>query len=429
MAAPFVLPLLGTVARAYMPRVLPRLATAGRGLLTGYRPVKDTLIGSGLGTGGYIVGGALGESFRPRTVTPPPPPTTPVAGTPAPTADKPPFEKQTGGMNSAELDAALLRASGNKPAETERTNMFNAISSNLSNPDNLQKILTGIALLEGTPVEEAVKLGSAVGAIGGRGGSGELVEVYDRKNNSKVFSGYSDDARLKQYMNNPGQYEILDAGTLYDRQSGQLEAAAESRLESSQKQFEEFSESVMQAQELAGKVNEVLDVVESDKVSTGRLSQWVTKGARFLGDKEVATYADMIDSLQTQLATLMRMPGSGSTSDLEFDAYRDATIGLDKTKDFNVKTLRKIQVASRLLDARMSYVDEKVFVEGQSFSQAMAEFSKAFNDRDAVAAGALLNVDAVIFDEDDMGLLKKGGKYLFLNQADKDTYNTIDIVE
>jgi len=423
MAAPFVLPLLGTIARAYMPRGL--LARAGS-QIKGYRPIKDTLLGSGIGSGSYIVGGALGESFRPKTGTTPPAPS-PAVRTPAPTADKPPFEKQTGGMNSAELDAALLRASGNKPAETERTNMFNAISSNLSNPDNLQKILTGIALLEGTPVEEAVKLGSAIGAIGGRGGSGDLVEVYDRKNNSIVFSGYSDDSRLRQYMNNPGQYQILDAGTLFDKTSGQLEAASGARLESSQKQLEEFSESVMQAQELAGKVNEVLDIVESEKITTGKLAQFATRGAALAGG-DTATYADMIESLQTQLATLMRMPGSGSTSDLEFDAYRDATIGLGKTKDFNVKTLRKIQVASRILDARMSYVDEMVFEEGKSFSQAMAEFSQAFNDRDAVAAGSLLDVDAVIFDEDDMGLLEKGGKYLFLNQADKDTYNTIDIV-
>ena len=42
-----------------------------------------------------------------------------------------------------------------------------------------------------------------------------------------------------------------------------------------------------------------------------------------------------------------------------------------------------------------------------------------------LGAGKWLNVDAVIFNDDDYQLLEEGGKYLFLNPSDPTTYNTI----
>ena len=407
-------------SNALVPRQnFPRARNLARGLFfkrDGSVAVGKPLIVGTAGTiGGKTIAGMFGDGDA----------VSPTQQTPAPTADMPPFEKQTsgGGMTPAQLDQLLLQADKSRGDTGGDRNIFQGVSNVLSDPDRLQKIITGIALLEGTPVEDAVTLGSAVDALSGTKEEGKIdTEIYDTELGKVVDYVSSEGSKIRQYASDP-RYQILDRGTVFE----QGVKMSDARRGASEKQFIEFSESVMNAQNLAAKVDEVLNILEEDGLGTGRFEQFITRGLR-LGGGEIATKADLLESLQTQLATLNRMPGSGSTSDLEFQAYRDATIGLGRTEDFNKSVLRKVKVASRILDSRMSYVDEQIFENGKSFSQAMAEFSKPINEKDALAAGELLDFDAVIFDYDDAKYIKKGGTYLFLNPNDRNTFNTIETI-
>lgn len=331
----------------------------------------------------------------------------------------------TEGVSEENLSEDLLSLVGNA-AETpeKKATVLDGISNLLSDPTRLEKIITGISLLEGTPVEEAVKLGSAVSAIGGSGGKVDT-EVYDTQTGEIVFRGSSDSSQLRQFASDPDRYEILDRGTIFERRQEQIQAADEARLKASQKQYDEFAEIVAQSGNNSQMIERVLGLLESEELQTGAIEGRIGAKWKKLKGGEEARNIELLESLQTQLAVLQRLPGSGQTSDLEFQAYRDAVVGLDKSEDYNIETLRRVQVAQRLLESRLSYLDQKVFEEGKSYTQANAEFTKILNDEDSVEAGKWLNVDAVIFNDDDYQLLEEGGKYLFLNPSDPTTYNTI----
>ena len=164
--------------------------------------------------------------------------------------------------------------------------------------------------------------------------------------------------------------------------------------------------------------------MESGELETGFGTGIKYFGARVAGGDSPLKY-EILDGLQTELATLQRMPGSGQTSDLEFQAYRDAVVGLDKSTEFNINVLRKIQVANRLMETRLNYVEQRVFVDGVSFSQAQKEYSDVFNKKDGIAAGRFLGVDEVIFDSSKP--LEKGKSYLFLDPNNLDTFNTFGV--
>ena len=348
--------------------------------------------------------------------------------TPAPTQDVPTLEAQTAGMTPEQLDALLLEASGGAPSGTDnnKKNIFQGVSNVLSDPDRLQRIITGISLLEGTPVEEAVQLGSAVGAISGGGsglGDGDRVEVVDRETGEIVFNGTDDSSQLRQFANQPNRYQILDAGTMFEMQSDRSAAREEAQLDTSIKGFEALQEAAIQSQEVAGKVDQVLALLESGELETGTFAG-IGVAMNRLVDGQKATNADLLNSLQTQLAVLQRVPGSGQTSDIEFKAYRDAVVGLNKTEDYNKSVLRKLQVANRLIETRLSYIDKKVFDEGKSFSQASNEFTALINDKDGVTLGKIMDVGEVIFDASN-AVTEKGKTYLFLDPNNQDTYNQI----
>ena len=286
----------------------------------------------------------------------------------------------------------------------------------------MQKIITGIALLEGTPVEDAVQLGSAVGAIGGDTGAKDT-EIYDTVLGRVVDRVSSEGTAINQYSSNP-RYEILPLGSVFEARQKTLEQMSEAQIDNSAKGLEQLQEAADKAREVSLKTDQALALLESGELETGFGTGIKYFGARVAGGDSPLKY-EILDGLQTELATLQRMPGSGQTSDLEFQAYRDAVVGLDKSTEFNINVLRKIQVANRLMETRLNYVEQRVFVDGVSFSQAQKEYSDVFNKKDGIAAGRFLGVDEVIFDSSKP--LEKGKSYLFLDPNNLDTFNTFGV--
>lgn len=93
------------------------------------------------------------------------------------------------------------------------------------------------------------------------------------------------------------------------------------------------------------------------------------------GDKEMVAANDLAESLAVRGATTMRAPGSGSTSDLEFNAYREAFPSL-RNSDPGRQIMAKY--ATKFADRAEKIADykAKLLAQGKYSLEAVAEFDR-----------------------------------------------------
>jgi transglycosylase-like protein with SLT domain len=87
--------------------------------------------------------------------------------------------------------------------------------------------------------------------------------------------------------------------------------------------------------------------------ASGIAGKFALGGSRvlnFLGLPNNAPAGEILQALNSKLATLTRLPGSGSTSDYEFAAYAQSAPGLMNTPEGNQAM---VEIGSRLLEKRM----------------------------------------------------------------------------
>jgi hypothetical protein len=100
---------------------------------------------------------------------------------------------------------------------------------------------------------------------------------------------------------------------------------------------------------------------------------------------EVTEALDTLNAISNQLAPLMRMKGSGSTSDMEFQAYRDAILSLGNTAIANYVSLyalrKKIENSIQLfeLERRMLLSDDVESID--QITQAMKEVDQGIIEK------------------------------------------------
>jgi hypothetical protein len=100
---------------------------------------------------------------------------------------------------------------------------------------------------------------------------------------------------------------------------------------------------------------------------------------------EVTEALDTLNAISNQLAPLMRMKGSGSTSDMEFQAYRDAILSLGNTAIANYVSLyalrKKIENSIQLfeLERRMLLSDDVESMD--QITQAMKEVDQGIIEK------------------------------------------------
>lgn len=102
-----------------------------------------------------------------------------------------------------------------------------------------------------------------------------------------------------------------------------LPAPEKAILKADSDRLDEYSASAASARKFAQTSRVINNILKNS--GGGGLVKLGTETARFLGIQggEVAAN-DLAESLNTRLATEVRMPGSGSTSNIEFEAYRQA---------------------------------------------------------------------------------------------------------
>tara|TARA_R100001163_G_C5067742_1_gene207121 strand:+ start:1543 stop:2838 length:1296 start_codon:yes stop_codon:yes gene_type:complete len=300
---------------------------------------------------------------------------------------------------------------------------FLANAQNLFGDTNrLQNIITGVALLEGLSPEEAVKVGATIKGIP----KGPVdTEVYDTRLKRVVYTGNSSDATVANFSNDTsGRYLIQDRGADAERYFEREQKREEGKIKVSEKAIEEFAKNIDDMTEVNALVDQVLDLIESGELDTGVFKPGTTFFKRAFG-RDV-TNEELLNALNTKLAVLQRVPGSGQTSDIEFEAYRAATVGLGRSEDYNKQTLRRVQVASRMIESKLAYITDQVYNEGATYADALKEFSDEFSKENYEFIADVMGVDGVITDVTTQKI--EPGKQYYILDKNSDKYQSIELV-
>ena len=303
---------------------------------------------------------------------------------------------------------------------------FLANAQNLFGDTNrLQNIITGVGLLEGLSPEEAVKVGASIKGIP-RGPVD--TEVYDTRLKRVVYTGNSSDATVTNFSNDTsGRYLIQDRGKDAERYFEREQKREEGKIKVSEKAIEEFAKNIDDMTEVNALVDQVLELIESGELDTGVTKPFTTLGKRLTGGIfGDVTNEELLNALNTKLAVLQRVPGSGQTSDIEFEAYRAATVGLGRTEDYNKQTLRRVQVASRMIESKLAYITDQVYNEGATYADALKEFSDQFSKENYEFIANVMGVDGVITDVTTQKI--EPGKEYYILDKNSDKYQSIELV-
>ena len=303
---------------------------------------------------------------------------------------------------------------------------FLANAQNLFGDTNrLQNIITGVGLLEGLSPEEAVKVGASIKGIP-RGPVD--TEVYDTRLKRVVYTGNSSDATVTNFSNDTsGRYLIQDRGKDAERYFEREQKREEGKIKVSEKAIEEFAKNIDDMTEVNALVDQVLELIESGELDTGVTKPFTTLGKRLTGGIfGDVTNEELLNALNTKLAVLQRVPGSGQTSDIEFEAYRAATVGLGRTEDYNKQTLRRVQVASRMIESKLAYITDQVYNEGATYADALKEFSDQFSKENYEFIARVMGVDGVITDVTTQKI--EPGKEYYILDKNSDKYQSIELV-
>ena len=106
----------------------------------------------------------------------------------------------------------------------------------------------------------------------------------------------------------------------------------------------------------------------------GALIKFGAETGRALGlSGDTIAAGDLVESLNTRLATEVRAPGSGSTSNLEFEAYRAAVPSL-KNSEEGRELMTKVAVKFADRNAKLADYGRSLIRQGKFSDQAIAEY-------------------------------------------------------
>jgi hypothetical protein len=106
----------------------------------------------------------------------------------------------------------------------------------------------------------------------------------------------------------------------------------------------------------------------------GQLVKVGAETAKFLGlQSDTVSANDLADSLNTQLATQIRAPGSGATSNLEFEAYKAAAPSL-KNSEQGRELMSAVAQKFSARNAKLADYARKLIREGKYSDSALADY-------------------------------------------------------
>jgi len=280
----------------------------------------------------------------------------------------------------------------NQKEPEEKTSRFESLFNIFDDKDRLAKIATGIALMEGTPMQEAFELGANIRAQGAVEG-GSLFDFINKKTGVKQFTRSNKDPQFDGLVRS-NLFDVVPVGTgsdaLLERNNKFLDADLSI--------INKTREGVEANNLIDANLTEMLKLLESGTLKTGKAAEYLLPFERLVKAKGLSQKEEFL-ALQNQIIPLMRPPGSGSTSDYEVELYKASTANMSNSVEGNIKIIKSALAYNRLQRERILYIDNAVY-EGARFGNASNQFYKDLENNTELQA-KIFNV------EDGVPIVKK----------------------
>ena len=172
--------------------------------------------------------------------------------------------------------------------------------------------------------------------------------------------------------------------------------------ETQNKTVEGYFTAASAAQVVAGRINQINALIGEKKPGGGLVQLGATLQAYLGLDTPAADVDQVVKAIQTRGATLVRAPGSGSTSDLEFGAYKAVFPTLATTTDGR-ELMVKMANASARRTARIADYAQKLYGEGTFSLEKIYDYDKSLgrvlNDEIRQKAEELAGVKVIPYSE------------------------------
>jgi len=333
--------------------------------------------------------------------------------TPAPTADKPPYEKSISGQITPPP----------APTTTEETkgsfagDLLKSASGVFSDSDRLAKIAMGVALLEGQPIQDAVALSTYIRQSGGSLGGKIDVEVVDNDTGEIVAYGNADDTKIKTLLNNPAKYSVFSRGDYAELKAKGNEAFDDAiakksadYLDGLNTKFDDF----MMTEEITKKF---LAALESGDLTTGSALESVkVEMAKALGLADDVSDEELLNAFNTELTVQVAQNVSGALSEKELALFQSSQPSLSLSPEANRELLERRLAFGRIYAKKLEYLEKSIFEDRTNYIQANREFNESFKT-DMDFRAKVLGVDGVINSVNELENLAPG-EY-FWNNTDQ----------
>jgi len=248
------------------------------------------------------------------------------------------------------------------------------------NKEALGKIALGVALLEGTPIDDAFAMYKEFGS-----GEDADFELYDNVLGEVIDIGASDNINFRQKVKaNPSRYSVNPVGTSFALKSGREEAIVAANIERDNKQWQKNygdpAASARASLKDARKLEQILNsgAFKSGKFTKLQMSLREAYVAITGNEDETLNQQLMFETIVSKLIPNVRPEGAGATSDFEIDLYTRAIAGLERPETVNKRLVEDMIAASELAIKRAEYTD-RALREGGGLSEADREFSEVMD--------------------------------------------------
>jgi len=333
--------------------------------------------------------------------------------TPAPTADKPPYEKSISGqITPPPAPPAAEETQGSFAGD-----LLKNVSGVFSDSDRLAKIAMGVALLEGQPIQDAVALSTYIRQSGGSVGGKIDVEVVDNDTGEIVKVGNADDAAIKALMQNPAKYSLFKTGDYAELKAKGNEAFDDAiakksadYLDGLNTKFDDF----MMTEEITKKF---LSALESGDLTTGSALESVkVEMSKALGLADDVSDEELLNAFNTELTVQVAQNVSGALSEKELALFQSSQPSLSLSPEANRELLERRLAFGKIYAKKLEYLEKSIFEDRTNYIQANREFNESFKT-DMNFRADVLGVDGVINSVNELDNLAPG-EY-FWNNTDQ----------
>lgn len=243
------------------------------------------------------------------------------------------------------------------------------------NKEALGKIALGVALLEGTPIDDAFAMYKEFGS-----GEDADFELYDNVLGEVIDIGASDNINFRQRVKgNPNRYSVNPIGTFFALKSGREDLVFAANIERDNINWQKnYGDPQAKAESTIADARRLYKIVNSKNFKSGKFSNLDKNVREFIfavtGKKDAVLEEKILfETIISKLIPNVRPEGAGATSDFEIDLYSRAVPGPGRPAEVNKKLVEDMIAFSELQIKKGEYTN-RALREGRSVTEAGREF-------------------------------------------------------